>query len=80
MSLLKALGKAVLRSSNEILFNSDKKRAKQKAYNNVGSIINRATKNGSYINGTLTYKKELRLQTLKAKQRYINRDKFIGDL
>lgn len=80
MSLLKALGKAVLRSSNEFLFNSDNKRARQKAYDNVGSIINRSRKSGSYVDGALAYKKELRLQTLKAKQRYINRDKFIGDL
>ncbi len=80
MSLLKAFGKTILRSGNELLFNGDKKRAKQKAYDNVGLIINHSRKSGSYVDGTLAYKKELRLQTLKAKQRYINRDKFISDL
>ncbi len=80
MSLLKALGKSFLRSSNEFLYNIDKKRSKQKAYDNVGSIINRSCKNGSYVDGARAYKKELRLQALKAKQRYIYRDKFISDL
>lgn len=80
MSSLKAFGKTILRLSNDSLYSYDKKRARQKAYNNVGSLINRTKRNGSYIDGKSAYNKELRLQTLKAKQRYINRDRFISDL
>lgn len=80
MSLLKAFGKTILRLSNDSLYSDDKKRTRQKAYNNVGSLINRIKRNGSYIDGKSAYNKELRLQTLKAKQRYINRDRFISDL
>ncbi len=80
MSLLKAISKAVLRSVNEYAYSLDKKHAKQKAFNSVGLFINNAKKNGHYVNGRNAFNKQLNLQTLKAKRRFLKRNDFINDL
>lgn len=80
MSLLKAFSKYMLRSLNDCKHNKDINRAKQKAFANTKSAINKAKDKGYYINAKSFYKSNLYLQTLKAKNKYINRDKFINDL
>ncbi len=80
MSVKKAVAKHILRKSNESHTEKELKNAPDKAYKMTGKEIDKAKKNGNFINGKQRYKdnkKKIQNDILKKSK---DRDKFIDDL
>ena len=70
MKFFSAIGKAVAHLANDIATDHQRKKAKQVAYKNTGKQIQKAKRQKTRINGSLTYKKELAQQTKRIQRRH----------
>lgn len=80
MSIISAGLKYIARTVSDAILSHDIKVAKNKAYNATGKAMSKAGRNGSYINGSATYRKNYNSYIAKAKTRHSNRGKFIYEV
>ena len=80
MSLFSAIGKGLARHANDKHAEHQRKKAKKNAYKKTGKEMDRANKNGKYINGSQTYKNNLNEENRKIKAQHKRNENFINDL
>ncbi|MBQ9728889.1 MAG: hypothetical protein IJV85_04765 [Clostridia bacterium] len=79
MGLFSAVVKGLARSANDTFANHQRKKAKKIAYKNTGKKIEAASKHHKKINGSQTYKQELKKQNKIINTRHQRINNFIGD-
>ena len=80
MGLFSAIGKAIARYANDKHTERQRKKAPDTAYKKAGKKMSKARKKGTYINGSATYKQELRKENQRISKQHERTDDFINDL
>ena len=80
MGLFSAIGKGIARLANDKYAENRRKKAKKVAFENAGERMKNASKHHTYINGSKTFKEELRKENRKIKEQHKRTDHFISDL
>ena len=80
MSLLSAFGKLFARAANDKHADHQRKKAKKVAFKKTGKKMKKANKRNKHIDGSKTFKSELRKEHRRISKQHKRTEDFINDL
>ena len=80
MGLFSAIWIGVARSINDKNAASQRKKARLKAFDETGKVLEKAKKKKTFVNGSKVYRAKLRIELRRIRIQQNRIDKFIDDL